>query len=37
LGYAYGFIFRAGSADPGRMFVLGFGSKAINFPKKDKE
>jgi hypothetical protein len=37
LGYAYGFNFRAGSADPGHMFVLGFGSKAINFLKKDKE
>jgi hypothetical protein len=37
IGYAYGFNFRTGNTNPGSMFVLGFGSKAINFLKKDKE
>lgn len=36
LGYAYGNNFRKGYSDPGHMFVLGFGSKALNFLKKDK-
>lgn len=37
IGYAYGFDFTTSNTDPGHMFVLGFGSKAINFLKKDKE
>jgi len=37
IGYAHGFNFRTDNNNPGSMFVLGFGSKAINFLKKDKE
>ncbi len=37
IGYAYGANFKSGGKDPGSMFVLGVGSKALNFFKKDKE
>lgn len=37
IGYAYGQNFRTGYSNPGGMFVLGFGTKALGFLKKNKE
>lgn len=37
LGCVYGKDFRSNGSDPGLMFVLGIGSKALSFFKKDKE
>ena len=37
IGFAYGKNFKKGGSDPGFMFVLGIGSKALGFFKKDKE
>ena len=37
IGCVYGKNFKSGGIDPGFMFVLGIGSKALGFFKKDKE